>query len=345
MPRKSSVTIKDVARKAGVSIATVSYAFNNADSISDETRQRVFAAAAALGYRPNVRARNLRTQESRILGYSWHPLPKDHWHPVLDRFIYGMAEAAEAEGYHILTFAGSTGDDVWSPYEELLTSGRVDGFILSDTNENDPRIRCLLDRGFPFVAFGRANEAWDFPYVDVDGETGIYKAVKHLFDLGHRRVGILAWPEDSLTGEYRYAGYKRAYKEAGLVADPQWTVRCLNAVDESATAIETLMHLPPDRRPTGVVTMSDMIALGVINKLYAMGLQPGKDVAIVGFDDIPTAQYIHPSLSSVRQPIKAVSHLAVEMLLSLIRGEKLKRRQVLLEPDLIVRASSGVSIG
>ncbi len=340
MPKKKSVTIKDVAQRANVSIATVSYAFNRRDAISPETRARVFAAAEELGYRPNVMASSLRRQESRILGYSWHPLPKDHWHPVLDRFIYAMAAAAEARGYHILTFAGDSGDDVWQAYEALMLSQRVDGFVLSDTNEDDVRIRCLLERGFPFVAFGRANAAWDFPYVDVDGDAGAYAAVQYLLELGHRRIGFVTWPEGSLAGHHRYQGYRRALDDAGLEWDAAWLGRGENAEAEARAVTQQLLDLPADHRPTAIVAVSDLMALGVMRALYETGLRPGEDIAVVGYDDIPMAQYLQPPLSSVRQPIAEVGERVVEMLLRVIRGEPLERH-VLLEPELIVRASSG----
>ncbi|MGC9399506.1 MAG: LacI family DNA-binding transcriptional regulator [Anaerolineae bacterium] len=341
MPRKKGITIKEVAQRAKVSIATVSYAFNRRDAISAETRARVFAAAEELGYRPNVMASNLRRQESRILGYSWHPLPKDHWHPVLDRFLYAMAAAAEARGYHILTFTGGSGDEVWQTYEALMLSQRVDGFVLSDTNADDVRIRGLLERGFPFVAFGRANEAWDFPYVDVDGEAGVAQAVEHLLELGHRRIGLVTWPQGSLTGRYRNQGYRRTLAAAGLSVDPAWIVRGENDEAAARAGAQQLLALPEERRPTAIVAVSDLMALGVMRALYSAGLQPGQDVAVVGYDDIPTAQYLQPPLSSVRQPIVEVGERVVEMLLQVIAGEPLEARRVLLEPELIVRASSG----
>ncbi len=343
MPKVPTVTIKDVARRAGVSIATVSYVLNQSVPVSEPTRTRVLEAAAELGYRPSAVARSLRAQESRIIGYSWHRVSADRWHPILDRFLYSMAEAAEAQGYHILTFTQPPGQ-LWQPYEELMLTGRVDGFILSETNRDDERIRHLLDRGFPFVAFGRSNEEWDFPYVDVDGEAGMSQAVEHLSGLGHRRIGIIAWPEGSLVGDYRYRGYLNALSRAGISPDPEWVVRCEHAESAGRRAMHTLLSLPAPRRPTAVVAVSDLLAIGAMNALHEAGLQPGRDVAVVGFDDIPTAQYLHPPLTTLRQPIDEVGHLVVEMLLKIIKGEELVERKILLPPTLIVRASSGAPL-
>jgi DNA-binding LacI/PurR family transcriptional regulator len=340
MPKNSTPTIRDVARRAGVSIATVSYVLNASAPISEATRQRVLEAAAELGYRPSAIARGLRAGQSRTIGYSWHPVSPDRWHPILDPFLHSMAQAAEARGYHILTFTQPTGEDRWLPYQELMLTARVDGFVLSGTNRNDPRVRYLLDKNFPFVAFGRANEEWDFPYVDVDNTAGTRMAVEHLVELGHRRIAVIAWPEDSLTGHYRLQGYLEGMQSAGLPVAPEWILRTEHSEAAGRQAMHALLALPPDRRPTAVVTMSDLMAIGAMNALYEAGLQPGRDVSIVGFDDVPMAQYLHPPLTTLRQPIVEVGERVVQMLLAIIEGEPLEERRVLLPPRLIVRGST-----
>jgi len=341
MAKSSAITIRDVAQRAGVSIATVSYVLNESAPVSEATRARVLAAAAELGYHPSIIARGLRTRESRTIGYSWHSLPADRRHPILDRFVYSMAEAAEAHGYHILTFVQSPEKKPWAAYERLMLSGRVDGFVLSETNWDDQRIRHLLDAGFPFVAFGRANEGWDFPYIDVDGEDGVYQSVEHLLSLGHHRIGIIAWPETSLSGRHRYNGYMRALESADIPIDPAWIIRAEHTEAAGRQAVHTWLALPPDRRPTAIVAVSDLMAVGAINGMYEAGLRPGQDMAVVGFDDIPMAQYVWPPLTTVRQPISEVGKRAINMLLQIIQGEILAERNVLLKPELIVRESSG----
>jgi len=341
MPREQTVTIRDVARRAGVSIATVSYVLNESAPISQETRARVLAAAAELGYRPSAIARGLRAGQSHTLGYSWHHVPRDQWHPILDPFLYSIAQAAEFQGYHILTFTQAEYGDPWFPYRELMLTGRVDGFIISETNRDDPRIRYLLEQDFPFVAFGRANDQWDFPYVDVDNAAGTRMAVQYLIGLGHRRIAVIAWPEDSLTGSYRLQGYLEAMEEAHLEVDTAWIIRTEHAEASGRQAMRMLLALPPDCRPTAVVTMSDLMAIGAMNALYEAGLQPGRDVSVVGFDDVPMAQYLRPPLTTVRQPVAEVGKLVVEMLLRIIRGEPLLSKRVLVQPKLIVRESTG----
>jgi len=336
-------TIKDVARRAGVSTATVSYVLNNSGAVSEATRQRVLQAVKELGYRPSVIARGLQARESRMIGYSWRPMPPDQFNPILEKFIHSMAEAAERHDYHVLTFPSPVPYDEVTIYQDMIESGRVDGFILPHTNLNDRRIRYLLDVGFPFVAFGRSNPEWDFPWVDVDGTDGMRQAVTHLLDLGHRRIACLAWPEASLTGQYRLEGYQTAMTEAGLPIDPAWIIRTENDYYHAYQATQSWLALPSDRRPTAVVALSDLMAIGVMNAAADAGLEVGPDLAVVGFDDAPITGYLRPSLTSLRQPIAEVGERAVTMLIQLVRGETPSPAQVLLKPRLIVRDSTRLS--
>ncbi|HVU10795.1 MAG TPA: LacI family DNA-binding transcriptional regulator, partial [Phototrophicaceae bacterium] len=209
-------TIKDVAREAGVSIATVSYVLNGKTvAISDETRARVWFAARKIGYRPNVSARGLRSNQSRLIGYAWHKMPEQQINTLMDQFVNALASSAEAVGYHILTFSAPLTEPI-PVYDELIRTGRVDGFVISSTVPDDPRVQFLIERKFPFVSFGRANAGWDFLWVDTDGGAGIRSAVEYLIGLGHRRIAMIGWPDDSLTGNYRVAGYLDGLRAAGI---------------------------------------------------------------------------------------------------------------------------------
>jgi DNA-binding LacI/PurR family transcriptional regulator len=333
-------TIKDVARRAGVSIATVSYVLNGTGAVSEPTRQKVLRAVEQLGYRPSVIAQGLQARASRMIGYSWQPMPPDQFNPILEKFLHGMAEAAARHGYHVLAFPSTSPSDEVAPYREMVETGRVDGFVLSNTNLDDPRIQYLLDADFPFVAFGRSNAGLAFPWVDVDGVDGVEQAVRHLVELGHRRIACLAWPEDSLTGQYRLQGYCRAMADAGLGVEPEWIVRTGNFYQEAHRDARPWFALSPDRRPTAVVALTDLMAMGVMNAVVDAGLAVGGDVAVIGFDDSPVAGYLQPPLTSLRQPLAEVGELVVTMLIDLVRGQALARSQVLLRPRLIVRDST-----
>jgi DNA-binding LacI/PurR family transcriptional regulator len=337
-------TIKDVAREAGVSTATVSYVLNDSGAVSEATRRRVLEAVERLGYRASVLARGLQARESRMFGYSWRPLPPDQPNPILEKFIHSMAEAAARHDYHVLTFPCADPSCETDVYREMMETNRVDGFVISDTNLDDQRVRYLLDANFPFVAFGRANEEWDFAWVDVDGADGVQQAMMHLLELGHQRVACLAWPEDSLTGRYRLEGYQRAMAGAGLAIEPGWIIRTENSYPHAYQATQFWLDMAPGRRPTAIVAVTDLMAMGVMNAIADAGLQVGADIAVVGFDDIPITGYLRPSLTSVRQPIAEVGERVVTMLIDLVRGERLAPAQVLLRPRLIVRDSTALSI-
>jgi len=336
-------TIRDVAKDAGVSIATVSYVLNDRGMVGEATRQRVLEAIERLGYRPSVIAQGLQAGKSRMFGYSWRPLPPNQFSPILARFLHSMAEAATEQNYHVLTFPCPQPHDEIEVYREMVQSGRVDGFILSDTNLNDRRIRYLLDEGFPFVAFGRANPDWDFPWVDIDGVDGMQQAVHHLLDLGHRRIACLAWPEDSLTGQYRLEGYRSAMIQAGLQVPPTWVIRVENDYQEAYRATQSWLALAPGQRPTAVIAVDDLMAMGVINAAADAGLEVGRDLAVVGFDDAPITGYLRPALTSLRQPIVEVGEQVVSMLIDLVHGLLTRPAQVLLKPRLIVRDSTALS--
>ena len=333
-------TIRDVARLAKVSPATVSNVINDTAPISDETRQRVLTAIDSLGYHPSVLARGLQAGRSRMLGYSWIPMPPDNFTPILDRFLQSMAEAAVRYNYHILTFPAPSPRQEVDVYRQMMASGRVDGFILSATNLNDARIRYLLDEAFPFVAFGRANPEWDFPYVDVDGAAGIRLAVDHLAALGHRRISCLAWPEDSLTGKYRLQGYYDGMAEAGLPVDRRWLCRVENDYGQAYACAKEQLALPSAERPTAIVCMTDLMAVGVLNAAADAGVRVGYDLAVTGFDDSAMARYVRPPLTSLRQPIAAIGEQVVQMLLAKVRKEPLAEPHVLLPPELIIREST-----
>lgn len=336
-------TIRDVAREAGVSIATVSYVLNDRGAVSVETRKRVLDAVTRLRYHPSIIARNLRARESRIVGYSWRPVPPDQFNPVLEKFIHAIAEAAARHAYHVLAFAATEGSDEVTPYREMVDSLRVDGFVLSNTNRNDPRVRYLMDSSFPFVAFGRSNPEWEYAWVDVDGADGTNQAATHLLELGHRRVACLAWPEDSLSGEDRLSGYRRAMERAGLPVEESWIVRSENSYLHAYRATQTWLGMPPEERPTAVVAVSDLLAIGVMNAAADAGLKVGPDLAVTGFDDAPITGYLQPGLTSVRQPIAEIGERLVTMLIDVVHGEMLTPMQILLKPRLIARNSTMLS--
>ncbi|HSM57370.1 MAG TPA: LacI family DNA-binding transcriptional regulator [Candidatus Sulfomarinibacteraceae bacterium] len=333
------VTLKDVAAKAGVSYQTVSKVLNNRAQVAPETEERIWAAVRELNYRPNVSARNLRKQASNLIGYAWHYTPDDFMHPVLDAFVHSVANAAEREGFHLLTFLATGEPPRPDVYQELFFRNQVAGFVLADTVTDDPRVKILMERDIPFVTFGRANDSWDFCWIDVDGRAGLRDAVKHLLGKGHRRIAFVTWPEGSQSGSYREQGYRDALQSRDIVPRDEWIIRGENAAELGRRAVRCLLALPREQRPTAIACVSDLVAIGAINAATAAGIVVGQDLAITGFDDIPLARYTQPPLTTVRQPIQEVGPEVVKLLLKQIRGDSAGQQQIILEPELIVRES------
>lgn len=338
MPER--VTIKDVAARAGVSYQTVSKVINGNGSVSPETEAQIWKAIEELGYRVNVTARGLRKSATGLIGYTWAPSPPDRGNPILDQFLTSVVNAAEAHGYHVMLFPHPPAIEQVDVYRQLMRSGRVDGFIVASTNYDDPRIRLLIDEDFPFVAFGRSNPDWDFPFVDVDGRSGVRMATEHLIEQGHRAIALLAWPDHSRVGADRMEGYHEAMQQASLPIDPTWVHRSESSFQEGYETVQRWLQAPEERRPTAVVALDDTLAIGAMRAAMDAGLRVGPDFGVTGFDDAPGVQYLSPSLTTLRQPIQQVAHRLIAMLIERIHGRTPESKQVILLPRLIVRASS-----
>jgi DNA-binding LacI/PurR family transcriptional regulator len=334
-------TIKDVAREAGVSIATVSYVLNNKNTfVSQETRQIVLEAVARVGYAPNITARNLKASQTKLIGYAWHEVPYDLVNSVLDRFTYYLAQAAEAAGYHLLTFTHPPHNPL-PVYEELIRTQRVDAFVLADTFINDTRIPFLLENDFPFVSFGRSNPEWEFPWLDTDGQGGVRIAVEYLIGLGHRRIAMAAWPEDSISGSSRLAGYLEAMQAAQLPVPSDYILRGVHSEQAGHEALAYWMELPRQEQPTAIIAITDLVAIGVMNEAEARGLVVGRDLSVIGFDDTPLTQYLHPSLTTIRQDIPETGRALLAMLAKVLNKQVIRDKHPLIPTQLMIRKSCG----
>lgn len=334
------VTLKQVAVQAGVSYQTVSKVLNGQAQVSEETRDRIMKAVHELGYRPNQIARNMRAKRSHMIGYSWVPTSPNQVNHILDQFLSSMLQEAEAAGYHLLPFPFREGQAQVDDYRELINTGRVDGFVISSVNYNDPRIAFLLERKFPFVAFGRSNPELDFPNVDIDGANGLCQAVEYLISRDHRRIAAIAWPEDSRVGNDRLGGFFDAMKASGLEIRPEWIERGEGTFEFGLQAAARLLGSSSSERPTAIVALNDTQAIGALHAARQLGLEIGQDVAIIGFDDAPMSQYLFPPLTTIRQPIHEAGRECVEILVALMKGDQPRKRAVLLQPELIRRNSA-----
>ncbi len=237
-------------------------------------------------------------------------------------------------GLEIVLFR-DTGHDT-TPYEDLVRRGVVDGFVLSETDYDDGRVDHLLERGIPFVTFGRTAGSRRHFWVDVDGEAGMMDVSRHLIDRGHSRFGVIAWPEGSESGDLRLDGVCKVLADHGL-GEPA-TVRTTNGFEPGRVAFADLLVSHPSI--TAVIAVADELALGAMAEAAVRGIEVGKELAIAGFDDIPTASIVQPGLTSVRQPIKEIGAVLVELLAEAL-SLRSEPRGVLLKPELVIRLSTG----
>lgn len=330
-------SLETVAERAGVSRQTVSNVLNAPHVVKPETLARVLAAIEETGYRQNRAARTLRTRRSYLIAARMQA-PSDGINgAVLDAFLHALTLSAERRGYRVLLYAAEDDAQEIAAFDALLADHDLDAFVLAGTHPQDRRTEWLAQRGEAFVTFGRpwgaeAEHGW----VDVDGAAGVYDATRHLIRRGHRRIAFIGWPEGYAVGEDRRTGYLRACAEENLRTEGL-TRSGLDCLATGRAAGSELLNLA--NPPTALVCVSDSIALGVWTEITARGLTPGKDVAVIGFDDTPTASVI--GMTSLAQPVGAIAESCMDLLTRTLEGDTAATPgQLLLDPSLVVRATS-----
>jgi DNA-binding LacI/PurR family transcriptional regulator len=329
-----------VAARVGVSKQTVHYALNSPDRISPATLKRVLKAVDELGYRRNQAARSLATHSARAIGFRlFPPNSRSQSGGVLANYLYELSVAARQADHAVFCHAAATDEEEIQVIQEIFSMNTVDCVVITFTQPNDPRVTFLLERGVPFVSFGRPwghamSDTW---WVDVDGAAGVEQAVDHLAERGHRRIAYLGWDEPSGLGEDRESGWHRAMSSHGF-ATRGLAVR---GSDEIGTGRELAGQLL-DRKapPTAFACVSDTIAIGALQACRERGLAVGHDVGVVGFDDSVGARVVTPGLTTLAQPLDLVARHTVRLLLDLLRNPDAKAEQVLLRPTLVVREST-----
>ncbi|MFJ5117073.1 MULTISPECIES: LacI family DNA-binding transcriptional regulator [unclassified Kitasatospora] len=331
-PRGGATTIEDVARAVGVSRQTVSNALNAPHRVRPDTLERVTAAIERLGYRPDQSARSLRTGARRTLGYLAPTDDPFDPNPLMAGFLEALVDAAGAEGYRVLLFRPPPGTaDPRPTIDEVVAARQVDGLVLADVLHDDPRVGHVAAAGIPFAAFGRIGEGGPRHWVDIDNGAAMAEVVRHLAERGHRRIGFAGPPAGLPWMAARREGFRAEAVRQGLeVSEP--------VAPAAVGEIRALLRGPD--RPTAVAAGSDLLALDVYEAIRAEGLVVGRDVAVVGFYDTPICRHLHPALTSVRLPLRAIASALVRLLLAQLRGEPQPEAGLLLPTELVVRDSS-----
>ncbi len=338
------IKLKDVALKTGYSVTTVSRALTGYDDVSKQTRQRILATAHELGYQPNQLARHLQSQRSHTIGLIFPSNDHSFSNDFFTQLMLSIGSAASASGYDLLVSSQPPDSaEEMAAYQRMVGGNRVDGMIVARTRRNDTRIAYLEKQQHPFVVSGRGapDEVSDYAFIDADSQQGIFLATQHFIELGHRHIGLILPPADMAYTEYRLLGYEKALASAGIKYQSKYVVHGNMLQSGGYQASQILISESPEI--TTIVACNDLMALGAISAIQELGLQVGEEIAVSGFDDIPAAEYAHPELTTVRQPIYAIGQQLMQMLIALIEGKPVLQRQLILETTLVVRESSGRS--
>ncbi|GAA1578050.1 LacI family DNA-binding transcriptional regulator [Kribbella sancticallisti] len=328
-------SIKEVAHRAGVSVGTVSNVLNRPAIVAPATRQRVLDTIQALGFVRNEAARNLRVGRGRTVGL----VVLD----VANPFFTDLAEGAESLAYEhdtVVMLCNSKTDPVREGHHlDQLEQQRAFGILITPFDSNDPRLRGLVARGTPVVLVDRAADG-GLCSVSVDDKLGGRLAGTHLIESGHRRIAFIGGPLTMQQVADRQAGLTTTVEQAGDVALEIIEVEVMGVAHGRAVG-EDLAALSPRSRPTAVFCANDLLALGFLQAMAAANLRVPQDVAIVGYDDIGFAAAAAVPLSSVRQPAGLLGRTAMELLQEEVEdADRHRHRQVIFQPDLVIRQSS-----
>lgn len=329
-----TATIQDVARRAGVSIATVSRVLNrSAHPVRPALRERVEAAARDLDFRPSSLARGLAGRETRTLAL----VVPDIANPYYPRLSRGVEDVASAQGYTLIVCNTDYRAEKLAVYLRLLREKRVDGVLLAGGGREQPAdIAELATVGLPVEAIGR--HPLEAPSVRIDNVAAARAATEHLLRRGRRRVAFVGGPAEQTTVADRLRGYRQALRAAGLTVESDLEMEVGFSAADGERAGARLLGLAP--RPDGVFAFNDLIAVGLVHALLAGGCAVPDELAVIGFDDIPLAPYLRPSLSSVAVPAYELGAAAAERLVRRLAGEAVQGT-LWLETRIVPRESSG----
>lgn len=328
------VTINDIAKAAGVSPATVSNTLNGTASVNKETAKRVRKAVAELGYRPNQLARSLKSGRTRSLGL----IIPDLTNPFFSEIACAVSETALEYSYTVTIYNSASSVDVENQGIELLYDRQVDGLLIIPVGQEMLSFK-ILDE-LPTVFIDRIyDDGMERFSVTVDNERGGYLATKHLLDLGHTEIGFLSGFSYLKNIQERLSGYYQALEEAAIDVDEKLIVVGDQTYSSGKIALDLL-----EKRPgvTGILVSNDAMAIGTLNSLQESGFEIPADISVIGYDNISLANLISPALTTVNQPRKGMGRVATERLIQLIEGRNLRKKNVVLEPKLVVRESCGV---
>jgi LacI family transcriptional regulator len=334
---RPGLSLRAIAERLGVSVTTVSRALGGYPEVAAATRARVLAEAERIRYRPNQLARRLRHGRNEAVGIVLPTEVGQFGDPFFLRLLAAVGPSLERAGLDLLVMTARPGAEELRAYRHLIEGRRVDGMLLARTRRRDARIAYLLDHGGAFVAHGRSEEDRPFAFIDIDGEAACREATDRLIAHGHCRIGLINAAPHYMFAHYREQGWRAALVSAALPAG------LMRAGEPSEEAGWTLMRelLAERDPPTAVLCATDRLAIGALHAVAQAGLHAGRDISLIGFDDLPMASCTDPPLTTIEQPIDAAGARMVEMLLQLLDGADPAELREIWSARLIPRGSDG----
>ncbi len=334
------VSIKDIAKAAGVSHSTVSRALSDSPLVKAETKARIQRLAQEMGYTPDAIARSLVTRHTRTVGIVVTTITD----PFVAEVVQGIEDTAQQNDYSVILASSASEPERELAAVEMLRAKRVDSVIVTSSRVGALYLEHLERFGVPVVLVNNHNrQSGRYTFsVSVDNQHGGHLATTHLIQRGHRRIGYVSGPADHSDDAERLAGYRQALDESSITFDPALVVHGNGRLDGGERALRTLARLAEP--PTAVFCYNDMTAIGLISAARQTGLSVPEDLAVVGFDDIPLAAHVYPSLTTVAQPQRDMGRQAMNMALALMTADDSTTpfSDIVVKGKLIVRASSGV---
>lgn len=325
--------IRDVAHHVGLSVSTVSRALNGYDDVNAETRKKVQRAAETLGYRASFAAATLRSNQTQTVTF----MVSKPWTKFVDPFFLGLLDGVEmvlqAQGYDLQVVMAREFESEIDIIRRTVERNRCDALLFGRTRPEDERIDYLQERGFPFVTIGQTLRN-DHDWIDRDHVKIGRVATERLIRLGHKRIAYLSTPYRYMYSNHNRDGYRAALREAGIGHDPALEVECFLSRNTGADATTRLISSGAD--PTAIFCGNDLIALSAMEAMRSFGLEPGRDIAVIGCDDMPMAGASNPPLTTFSQNLDALGMRMGRMVLSRLGGSS-TRLQDLVEAQLIVR--------
>ncbi|MCR8656062.1 catabolite control protein A [Paenibacillus endoradicis] len=331
-----TVTIYDVAREAGVSMATVSRVVNNNPNVKPATRKKVFEAIERLGYRPNAVARGLASKKTTTVGV----VIPDISNAIFAEVARGIEDIANMYHYNIILCNADKKKDKEIRVINTLLEKQVDGLLFMGGAVTEEHQQAFKTANVPIVLCATSDESGEIPSVDIDHETAAYDAVQSLIKQGHRRIAMISGTlEDPSNGYARFNGYKKALADAGIVYEDT-LVRIGNYRYESGSdAMRYFLELA--NRPSAVFSATDEMAIGAIHAIQDKGLQVPADISVISVDNSRMASMVRPLLTTVAQPMYDIGAVSMRLLTKLMKKEHVEQAQVILPHELIVRQSVG----